>query len=242
MSTILGVALCEARGPLADLNEKLSSENGQQWLGELNKFLRKEPTWGQNAEGAEAFTPTVGQPTPELLLELVNDSIIIPATATEFIARDRFVKDTSDKAAVKISYLGDNLKNWFLKGKGKVEKPFGGSTLCSRKLLRNSKDGPILKELGGDNRAETTIIEVFSLMEKQPKGEDGILLTNGWANIFYVKDLALVLRTVIVDWFDDGWDVEAHSVEYPDRWDGGSQVFSRNSFLKSSVPLAPAQA
>jgi hypothetical protein len=44
---MLGVALRDVRGPLADLNEKLAGESGDDWLTELNKFLRKEPCWTQ---------------------------------------------------------------------------------------------------------------------------------------------------------------------------------------------------
>lgn len=40
--------------------------------------------------------------------------------------------------------------------------------------------------------------------------------------------ITLVLRTVNVNWNDDGWNVEANSVENPNRWNDGNQVFSRN--------------
>lgn len=43
MSTRL--ALCDVRGPLNDLLEKLSGEEGEMWLRGLNKFLRKEEAW-----------------------------------------------------------------------------------------------------------------------------------------------------------------------------------------------------
>lgn len=39
------LTLCDARGPLTDLIEKLSGKEGDQWLRELNKMLRKENTW-----------------------------------------------------------------------------------------------------------------------------------------------------------------------------------------------------
>lgn len=41
------IALCEARGPLNDLNDKLSGEDGDQWLGALRRFLRKESPWSE---------------------------------------------------------------------------------------------------------------------------------------------------------------------------------------------------
>jgi hypothetical protein len=74
-------------------------------------------------------------------------------------------------------------------------------------------------------------------MEKQKNGEDGVILNNGYANIFYVKDESGVLRAVNVRWNDYGWSVDASSVEDPGRWRDGVQVFSRNFVL---VPSATA--
>ena len=67
-------------------------------------------------------------------------------------------------------------------------------------------------------------------MAEQGNGEDGILLTNGYANIFYIRDIKGVFWAVGCYWGGDGWDVSADSVGAPDVWDGGNRVFSRNSF------------
>jgi len=40
-----------------------------------------------------------------------------------------------------------------------------------------------------------------------------------------------VLRAVNVNWNDDGWNVNANSVENPNRWNDGNQVFSRNCYF-----------
>lgn len=46
MSTnMLGIALCEVRGLLSDLMEKLCGEDGTLWLEAFKKFLRKETCW-----------------------------------------------------------------------------------------------------------------------------------------------------------------------------------------------------
>ena len=66
-------------------------------------------------------------------------------------------------------------------------------------------------------------------MEIQGKGEEGILLTNGDANIFYVKDTSDVLRGVYVSWTHCGWRVLARSVEDPGVWCAGLRIFYRNS-------------
>ena len=39
------------------------------------------------------------------------------------------------------------------------------------------------------------------------------------------------LWAVNANWNDDGWNVEANSVDNPNRWNAGNQVMSRYSFL-----------
>ncbi len=169
----------------------------------------------------------VTQPRPTLsILEFVS-TVSIPATAGPFVAKEKFVRGTGRKA--KIGCLGDNFTAWFLNGDGKTEDPISEQTLRYAKLRKASVDDPIIAELGGKAKAETTLAEMFSLMEKQGKGENGVLLNNNYVNIFYIKDKNDVLRTVHVFWDDGGWGVDASSVEYPHKWYGGIQVFSRSS-------------
>lgn len=188
----------------------------------------------------QKFVPVPPERTPSIL-ELVS-TVVVSATTSKFVAKDKFVINTKRNAPVKISYLGDNFTSWFLNGDGKTEDAIMEQTLRYHKLRQSSVDGPIIAELGGAGKSETTLSEMFSLMEKQGKGEDGVLLNNGYANIFYIKDDAGVLRTVFVYWVGDGWYVRADSVESPGRWSGGRQVFSRNSVLESSETSVPVQA
>jgi len=81
------------------------------------------------------------------------------------------------------SYIGDNFQSWF---KGRIEDPLGEKELRFGKLTKNSIDGPIIEELGGKAKAETTLTEVHDQMSKQSNGEEGNLLVNGRWNIFYV--------------------------------------------------------
>jgi glutamine phosphoribosylpyrophosphate amidotransferase len=126
------------------------------------------------------------------------------------------------------SYLWDNFKSWFLEGDSKVEDACAENILRCNKLLKNSTDTPIIAELGGEKVAETSLAEMFSLLKKQANGQKGVLLTNGYANIFYVRDQSGVLRAVGARWHDGGWNVSADAVSYPDAWRAGDQVFSRN--------------
>ncbi|MBM3257670.1 MAG: hypothetical protein FJZ05_00415 [Candidatus Nealsonbacteria bacterium] len=154
------------------------------------------------------------------ILELIG--VVTISAISRFVASKKFV---IARKPINIAWLGDNFKSWFLK---KIEEPVGKADLRYMKLTSPSVDGPILAELGED-RAETTLAQIFSLMERQPNGEKGILLTNGYANIFYVRDVSGILRAVHVRWCSDGWSVRASSVENPIWWLVGDRVFSRNS-------------
>lgn len=235
MDTMLSKALREfTTGPLNQLIVNLGGQDGDQWEKEFKKFLRKEPCWG-NGQVMQVAQP---KPTPSIL-ELVS-TVVVPATTSKFIAKDKFVVNTKRNAPVKISVVWDNFTAWFLNGDGKTEDPISEQTLRYHKLWQSSVDGPIIAELGGEAKAETTLSEMFSLMEKQKNGEDGVLLNNGYANIFYIKDQNGVLRAVSVRWSDDGWSVSARSVVNPNDWNDGRQVFSRNSVLESSEPVPAA--
>lgn len=237
METMLSKALREfTTGPLNQLIVNLGGQEGDQWEEELKKFLRKEPCWS-NGQVAQVTQPKTKPSIPELV-----STVGVSATTSRFVAKDRFVVNTKRNAPVKISVVWDNFTSWFLSGDGKTEDPISEQTLRYHKLRKSSVDGPIIAELGGEEKSETTLTEMFFLMEKQKNGEDGVLLNNGYANIFYVRDQTGVLRAVNVGWNDDGWYVNAFSVESPYRWHGGRQVFSRNSVLESSEPSAPAQA
>lgn len=144
-----------------------------------------------------------------------------------FVVADKFKVDTSDKAEVKISYLSGDFASWF---GGKVEESADVELpKHHHDLTKCSLDEEILRDLGGADKAEVTLAGIYELMKLQPNGEDGALLTNGYANIFYVNCDDGVLRAVSVDWNGDGWDVDADRVGDELRWNAGHRVFSRNS-------------
>lgn len=196
-------------GVLKDLWEKLTGSDGERWFSALKKFLRGENPW----EAAR-----------EKLLELIGTVMV--SVTEKFVARDHFVIDTSNDALVRIGFIDDNFKQWFL---SKIEKPTGKTELKSQRLCKYLLDAPILKELG--NFAETTLGEIRELLKLQAQGQEGDLLTNGRANIFYVCDVDGVLRAVNVDWnvHYGYWRVHACSVGCPSWWVASGRVFSCNS-------------
>jgi hypothetical protein len=146
-------------------------------------------------------------------------------TTITFPAVQRFVAKDCLKSA-NVGWTGDNFDKLFL---DKVEENVPEAKLAVSRLERASLDAPILTELG--DKAETSLAYMFDLLKKQTKGEDGTLLTNGYANIAYICDKNGKLWSVRARWCSDYgcWDVEAYSVVSPYRWRAGRQVLSRDS-------------
>lgn len=159
------------------------------------------------------------------VIESLGTVLITAARTEKFIARDKFVINRDCNAKVNIYFLNDNFINWFL---NKVEGPIGQQLLKCGKLRKPFTNISIVDDLGGEVKAETTLSELFCLMKIQGKGQEGILLTNGYANIFYIKDISGVLRTVSTCWFDGGWHLNASFFDSLNEWSEDRQVFSRN--------------
>ncbi|MBI4947939.1 hypothetical protein HY844_00020 [Candidatus Berkelbacteria bacterium] len=166
---------------------------------------------------------------------LVDSELLEPVTTVSvgrieaFSAREMMSEGT--RYGVKIYKTWDNFKKHFLNlnrtGKNELEVP--AQKLRVHKLRKNSKDGPIFAELGGETVVETNLATMYELMKKQGIGQgNGPLLVDGKANIFYIKDDNGILLAVCCLWIANyGWYVGADAISRPDDWDAGDQVFSR---------------
>lgn len=164
-----------------------------------------------------------------------TSTVSIPASTTMFYARKKFVINVrgSDNV-VKIKLLGDNFLKYFLKGNGKIEGWSDEHTLRCHTLQKSLPDVLLIAELDGEKEAETGLFDMFSVMEKQKNGGEGVLLINGDANIFFVRDQSGWLRAVDLSWDDDyGWCLQVYSIGNKKKWDAGFQVFSSAPSLVS---------
>jgi hypothetical protein len=151
------------------------------------------------------------------LLEAVA-TVVIPASTAPFVIRDCFKKN----ATVRLSTIFAEFRKRFF---DKTESPTPEVTYRKYKLLRISADGPIIAELGGETKVEATFMAAYALLRLQPRGEQGFLQTNGYANIFYVKDKAGVLCAVRIGWAEDGWVIDSITVQDPLAWNGKHEIF-----------------
>jgi hypothetical protein len=158
------------------------------------------------------------QPDPKTALLQPAETAAVPAGTAPAVIRDYFKKNTS----VRLSTIFSEFKNRFF---DKTEKPATEVTYRKYKLLHISADGPIIAELGGEAKVEGSFAAAFALLQRQPRGEAGFLQTNGYANIFYVRDKNKALCAVRIGWSDDGWVVDAISVQDPLAWNGKHEIF-----------------
>lgn len=139
-----------------------------------------------------------------------------------FKADDTFF---NKKSGVKMVFHGSHFTSWFT---GKVEEDVPEGILVPMVLAQSAYDNEIIADLGGEERAEVTLAEIWRLIQRQANGEDGVLLTNGYFNIFYVRDVNGLLRAVGVGWGGGGGSACAFALDDA-GWGDGGRVFSRNS-------------
>lgn len=152
-----------------------------------------------------------------LLLEPLG-TVIVPEINEPFTA------DTGPEEQVKVFFLEVSFEEWF---SGKVEEPSPATAFRYAKLTKYSLDEEVLKELG--DHAETKLGQAYRLMSLQPQGEEGVLLTNGDLNVFYVRDGNNILCVVNFYWVvGRGWRVGALRVEAQLGSLEGSRVFSQS--------------
>lgn len=86
-----------------------------------------------------------------------------------------------------------------------------------------------ISESSGLMTREEILWTIASLTSKQPKGEAGILLNNGYATIIgYILCDDGVVRVVIVYWNSDSAKWSCYCNDLGDAWGAGDEMLSRN--------------
>lgn len=106
--------------------------------------------------------------------------------------------------------------------KAKDTKAGAKFSLASFTLSKRANDEEIEKSLPKKHLFKETNVcaIVANLIEKQSKGEEGVLLNNGYANLFYTSFLVVFVR-----WDGDEWDVDDWG-RGGGAWGGGRRVFA----------------
>ncbi len=99
-------------------------------------------------------------------------------------------------------------------------------------LVQDASDAQIEESIGKKNifKDSDVCAVVAELISKQPKGKKGVLLNNGYSNLFYTPRCVVYVRwsSVSGDWYVYAWQRGGS------RWNAGRRVFSPQLTLKTS--------
>lgn len=122
-------------------------------------------------------------------------------------------------------WVSDEFRSRIL-SKAKPVKKLAAAVGKSYDLTQNAYDREITPGLpeGYSFDESEVCASIATMIQKQPKGEAGDLLNNGYANLFYVAGYV-----VDVYWNADRREWNVHAWELDDAyWNAGHRVFSRN--------------
>ena len=190
----------------------------RQWAKEMAQIML----------GNDQVRGSLSTPVKKVLLQLLRT---VDGFAQELFVAIDFFKEESQPDGIDF-WFGKILKTNFLKGNGKIELDVPALPLNVYTLTATAEDGRILAALGGNDVAKTNFAYVAQLIKAQPKGQEGVLLTNGFSNIFYVEDANGELWAVRCSWSPGGrlWSVGAGPVLDPNEWNTDYQFFSSAVF------------
>ncbi|MCX6739520.1 MAG: hypothetical protein NT098_05770, partial [Candidatus Parcubacteria bacterium] len=136
-------------------------------------------------EARKILSGKIKTPVSELLagsLKPIGEHVVGPLAKT-FVSKSFFRDDNPD---VKL-YIWGGFKNRILPSTGKVSKQ-PAATIVSFDLTKPMYDREIRAELPENHVfAIEDLWIIADIISRQPKGESGTLLNNGYANLFYVQ-------------------------------------------------------
>jgi len=151
--------------------------------------------------------------------------IAIPVSQNQFVAEHHFVTNLHPVVGqVKISSITGRFNNLFLK---KVEDVTAEAILSFHFAIFDTLDNPVIAELGGQTNVAVNLYDLCFLLRLQSCGQAGRLLNDGRKNVFYVCDIAGVLRAVEVSWVSGGWHFDAAAIGYPNYLPANTRIVAK---------------
>lgn len=211
-------------------------EFGTQFISE---FLKKMKELGATEEmiytalkSKSNFIPQMAEKIAEMIagvpkrvlkyLKLAEENVKISSPS---FSKAKFF---GSEYGVKI-WMGDNFKSWILPEILETVPAFEGN-FSSFDFTKSMYDSEIREEIGeGTITPDEWLAKTRVLILEQPKGEQGHLISNGYANIDYIRLKSGKVVAVAADWNSGSreWYLHAYDLD-GDRWSDGGRVFSRS--------------
>ncbi len=198
--------------------------NALQYIGANLPFVSAEIK--AELEQMIAFVKTNGtvlNPMRKLKKLALRATVAVEAT-TLFVVRDFF--KMGDNGQTKI-WMSDAFKEKVLAFASNTASS-GEVRLDKLELTESMNDSQIIVELGSPTpfSIDGFLSHAKGLILKQPEGEKGDLLTNGYANIFYVTGNDGRTLTVFAYWRDEQWKFHCYGFDEYGIWNAEHCVFS----------------
>lgn len=156
------------------------------------------------------------------ILEDVKDTFLLLPIVERFDVSKYFDSGRRHSIGVNISSRDEWFCERFL---NKSVEKFTGSKLSYGTLKYDYLFYKIVYQFGGEKKIETSLVELWRLLERQPNGEKGELLTNGRSNVFFGYDQCGMFGVIICVWEGYGWKIFSSLLEKPYYLDKGARIF-----------------
>ena len=193
---------------------------------EILKLIEKEE------EAQKQVAEKEKQKAEETILMRKTDTVTQIAAVTEsFDPKTMFA--TGEHDGIKF-WHGDNFSKYMFKPATTVND-VAAQNFTSYENKRQSYDKDIRAEIGEQVITPEQLWATWKdLIFKQPKGQAGILKTNGYANVWYVKCYDGIVRAVFCRWNADNgkWYLSCSTLEDV-CWSGKLQFFVSDDDVKA---------
>ena len=239
----VGITIAEVKGSLGDLNEKLASESGQEWLGALKLFLKKQNPWEAVVETAKAVTKKV-----EIVVKTVATNLaaisegymkaLVTGISIPEVAACKVADCFTDTAIY--AYRDSDLDQWL---SADIPATEGGRAINFQLV----KEGMTFKkmtqvvlglpesritELGRSlyqSGKTWSLRQVDETIVRYERGEKTLnLRDDGFANFFFVHDENGSVFVVYADRVNGRWSVRVYRLDGGDVWFAEYRLFLRN--------------
>ncbi|MEI6529182.1 MAG: hypothetical protein WCN88_02110 [Candidatus Falkowbacteria bacterium] len=212
MENMLKEALSKVEGPLGQLWKNLSGDDGEVWLKELNKFLRKEVCWKERLNAGKNDAHRKDSRDSKYLKYSGKLSFRIKGGI--FSGRDRFAISKRRDVPIRIHFISKNFEFWCLSHTSFMVEVDESAwhDLDYFRVLMDTKTENIIDSLGGEKIAQTTMLEIYHTLLLQGRGQKGKLLINGDFNVFFTPAFNGNNVVMYLAWNGKAWGINSRAL------------------------------
>lgn len=155
-------------------------------------------------------------------------SFPVQPTADYFIVNKRISTKVNKKSLIKISFIDYGFNRRFVRI---IEQPSAGSIIYGCDISEKGVDSPLYIAMNSQGKSPIMLAEIYQLLLAQPNGEDGIMLNNGFGNVFFVGCQPGDKMAIVLFWNVAGWVIRSFNESATEIREAHGRVFSHHPFV-----------